>query len=445
MGTGDTDAARLVAAVRRGDVEQVRELLDADADPDALDGSTALPVLCRAISAHDQPVAEALVQGGADPLRRLPDGTTPLLRAMEAGSPALAWAVLPEVALHPGPPREELLDHARRLAVIDPEAELRRRTGLPGPAARTRQEDESGCGHERLTLGGLTLGDAHAAFLTALEARLRLRTPFAELLARALTRPDRDHAVWAESTLVLGARLDDDTWAEAARLGHDPDPLHRLFAADVLLSTIIADAQRREPALQDRALALVPWAGRERDTDVLSVLLNALTWTSGPETGALGLAHVTHPDPRIRGLVPDLLDCAGGGLRPEGLAAVLTLARDPDPEVRERTCFWLSHYRGPEPEIGDVLVELTYDERQRTRAEAVAALAVRDDPRCVAAEHRIGPLEPGIDPDTLPLTAVWWYQRRQGEQKEEEPKEQQKDDGRPATTLDGRSIPRAQE
>ncbi|MER5790722.1 hypothetical protein [Streptomyces sp. NPDC001980] len=417
MGTGDAD--RLVAAVRRGDAAQVGELLDAGADPDAPDGSSGLPVLCRAISANDQPVAEALVQAGADPLRRLPDGTTPLLRAMDHGSPGLAWAVFPEVALYPGPVREELLDRARRLAVIDPEAELRRRTGLPGPVGRARQQDESGCWHERLTLGGLTLGDGHAAFLTALEARLRLRTPFAELLARALTRPDRDHEVWAASMLALGARLDDETWAEATRLGRDPDPLLRLFAADVLLSTIIADAQRREPTLQDRALAFLPWAEGERDTDVLAVLLNGLTWRSGPGTDALGQACLAHSDPRIRGLVPELLDCDEDGLRPEGLAAVLALARDPDPGVREQTCFWLWHYKGPGPAIGDVLVELTHDERQRTRAYAVAALALRDDPRCVAAEHRIGPLEPGMDADSLPLTAVWWYQRRQKEQKDQ--------------------------
>ncbi|MFF5146185.1 hypothetical protein ACFY6U_41830 [Streptomyces sp. NPDC013157] len=428
MGTGDAVADRLVAAVRRGDAEQVRELLDAGADPDTDDGSTGLPVLCRAISADDQPVAEALVQGGADPLRRLPDGTTPLLRAMEDGSPGLTRAVLPEVALYPGPPREELLGHARRLAGLDPEAELRRRTGLPGPVGRTRRLDDIGCRYERLTLGGLTLGDGHAAFLTALEAKLRLRTPFAELLARALTRPDRDHAVWTASVLALGARLDDETWAEATRLGRDPDPLLRLFAVDVMLSTIIEDAQRREPALQDRALAFRPWAEREPDTDVLAVLLNGLTWTSGPETEAIGLAYLTHPDPLIRGWVPSLLDRDEGVLRPEGLAAVLALARDPDPEVREGTCFWLWHYQGPEPEIGDLLVELTHDERQPTRAYAVAALALRDDPRCVAAEHRIGPLEPGMAPDTLPLTAVWWYQRRHGEQKEE-PKEEQKSDG----------------
>ncbi|MEV6834936.1 hypothetical protein AB0N17_10525 [Streptomyces sp. NPDC051133] len=417
MDTGEPD--RLVEAVRRGDAGRVRELLQAGADPDTADGSTGLPVLCRAIAADDEPVAEALVQGGADPLRRLPDGTTPLLRAMDGGSPRLARAVFPDIALRPGPAREELLDHARRLAGIDPEAELRRRTGLPGPAGRTRQQDDIGCWYERLTLGGLTLCDGHAAFLTALEARLRLRTPFAELLARALTRPDRHHEVWTESMLALGARLDDETWSEATRLGRDPDPLLRLFAADVLLSTIVADAQRREPTLQDRAREFVPWAERERDTEVLDVLLDLLTWMRGPETDAIGLAHVTHPDPRIRSHVPELLDGDEDALRPEGLAAVLTLARDPDPDVRDRVCFWLSHYRGREPETGNVLVELTHDERQRTRAYAVAALAHRDDPRCVELEHRIGPLEPGMDAESLPLLAVWYHQRRGKEQKDD--------------------------
>ncbi|MEU0054611.1 hypothetical protein [Streptomyces sp. NPDC006309] len=68
----------------------------------------------------------------------------------------------------------------------------------------------------------MTLCDGHAAFLTDLEARLGLRTPFAKLLARALIRPDRDHPVWTQVVLALGERLDDETWAEAVRLGATP-------------------------------------------------------------------------------------------------------------------------------------------------------------------------------------------------------------------------------
>ncbi|MEU5533140.1 HEAT repeat domain-containing protein [Streptomyces sp. NPDC020362] len=419
MGAGD--GGRLVAAVRHGDAERVRDLLDAGAAPDALDESTGLPVLCRAIAAHDEPVAEALVAYGADPLRRLPDGTTPLLRAVASGSLCLTWAVFPEVVRRPGPAREELLDRARHWARTDPEAELRRRTGLPGPAERTRAEDGTGCWYERLTLGGQTLCEGHLAILTSLEAKLRLRTPFDELLARARAYPDRDHQTWSETVMVLGNRLDEETWAEAGDLSRDPDPLNRLFAADVQLSLVIADARQRKSRFQDRAREFVPWAERERDGQVLQVLLNGLTWVDGPETEAVGLSYATHPDPDVRSWVPDLLDVDPQGLAPRSLAAVLALARDPDADVRDRTCFWLAHYRGTEPEIVDVLLELTRDERQRTRAYAVAGLAARDDPRCVEAEHRIGPLEAKGEyaHERLPLTAVWHYRRRREERAED--------------------------
>ncbi|ANP55571.1 hypothetical protein J2Z21_006464 [Streptomyces griseochromogenes] len=414
---GGQDGGRLVAAVRRGEAEPVRELLDAGADPDTLDDSTGLPVLCSAIAAYDDPVAEALVEYGADPLRRLPDGTTPLLRAVDSGSLWLMWAVFPEVVQRPGPAREELLDRARHWARTDPEAELRRRTGLPGPVERTRRDDEIGCWYESLALGGQTLYDGHLAILTTLEARLRLRTPFGELLARARAYPDRNHQTWTETVTALGKRLDDETWATAEDMSRDPDPLNRLFAADVLLSLIIGDPAGGGQPFLERARELVPWTERERDVEVLDVLLNALTWAEDLGTKGVGLRYLAHPDPRIRSWVPELLDADADGLSPQSLAALLDLARDPDADVRARTCHWLEHHRGPEPEIGDALLELTRDERQRTRIHAVAGLAYRDDPRCVEAETRIGPIEPDLAEQEPPLLAVRYYRRRQEEQK----------------------------
>ncbi|MFF9089900.1 hypothetical protein ACF1BE_26485 [Streptomyces sp. NPDC014991] len=43
----------------------------------------------------------------------------------------------------------------------------------------------------------------------------------------------------------------------------------------MLLSTLVADAQRHEPVLQDPVRDLLPWVARKRDTDVLGVLLTA--------------------------------------------------------------------------------------------------------------------------------------------------------------------------
>ncbi|MFJ8184542.1 ankyrin repeat domain-containing protein [Streptomyces sp. NPDC096105] len=90
-----------MAAVGRGDEQDVRRLLEAGADPDTLT-EDGLPVLCRAIAAHD---ADALVEAGADPDRGLPDGTTPLGRAVDGGSPAVVTAALGrDPMLRPGPP-----------------------------------------------------------------------------------------------------------------------------------------------------------------------------------------------------------------------------------------------------------------------------------------------------------------------------------------------------
>ncbi|MBB6415541.1 HEAT repeat domain-containing protein [Streptomyces sp. AK010] len=95
---------------------------------------------------------------------------------------------------------------------------------------------------------------------------------------------------------------------------------------------------------------------------------------------------------------------------PEGLTTVLTLAGDEDPGVREAACRRLGHYRGSEPGVGDALVALTRDERQEIRIDAVSGLAYRDDPRCVEAEHRIGPRDPGLPFDER-LMDVWRYPR----------------------------------
>ncbi|MCM1967490.1 ankyrin repeat domain-containing protein [Streptomyces sp. G1] len=109
-------------AVRAGDTEAVRTLLEGGADPNAPDGD-GLPPLCAAVAAFAHEAADVLVEAGADPDRVLPDGTTPLLRAVESGSPAVVSALLwsrdlpdPGERL-PEAERARLLDAARRWCV----------------------------------------------------------------------------------------------------------------------------------------------------------------------------------------------------------------------------------------------------------------------------------------------------------------------------------------
>ncbi|MFJ4818491.1 hypothetical protein [Streptomyces sp. NPDC088801] len=396
----------LVAAVRRGDSDEVTALLDAGADPDTPDATDGLPVLCLAVAAYDRPVAEALLQAGADPLRRLPDGSTPLLRAVDGGSHLLTHALATSRIPLPAPARAEMLARARRWAEAGTEAELRRLTGHTGPVERIRvEDDEVGWWSEQLTLGGTTVRDEHRAVLTSMEARYGIRTPFDELVARALAHPDRDHVVWCDVVFTLGRRLDEETWQWSRDLLDHPDRVHRLLAADLLLSLILGDVVTGHDPFWDRGRQLVPWAEQERDPEVLAVLLHAMTHDSAPEIEAVGLSYLSHPDPRVRALVPETVH------HPESLTTVLTLAHDEDPGVRGAVCHWLAHDRGSEPEVGDALVALTHDEQQSIRICAVSGLAVRDDPRCVEAEHRIGPLDPELPFDER-LMDVWRYQRR---------------------------------
>ncbi|MGQ4330922.1 hypothetical protein ACN6LE_007748, partial [Streptomyces hayashii] len=57
-------SAELVEAVRRGDAEAAGELLVGGADPETCDPADGLPLLCAAVAAYDEKIAEALVRGG---------------------------------------------------------------------------------------------------------------------------------------------------------------------------------------------------------------------------------------------------------------------------------------------------------------------------------------------------------------------------------------------
>ncbi|MFD9392647.1 ankyrin repeat domain-containing protein [Streptomyces sp. NPDC060000] len=409
-------SAELVAAVRRGDAEAVRELLEGGADPETCDPADGVPLLCRAVAAYDAKVVEALVLAGADPLRPLPDGDTPLLRAVDGGSVEMIAAVLPMPLA--AEPRAELLARARFWTETDLEAELRRRTGASGPAGRMRVEEPKGfCHYEQITLGGMTVRDGHAGVLIQLEECFGVGAPFGEVLARALVRPDRDHVVWTEAVIRLSLRRHEPTWADAADLRDHPDRLRRLFAADLLRLMSVSGPHDgyRPPAWRDFAL-FFPWASKEEDPEVLALVLDAVIDENeeyAEEIEALGLSYATHPDPRVRCVVPSTLSWKDEGSahsRSARLEVLYALARDPDSGVRERAAYQLTHCRGELPGIDDVLAGLLDDELRETRVHAARGLALRGDPRCVEAERRLLPLDPDGWPDGDLVRAMWRYE-----------------------------------
>ncbi|MFG2588732.1 HEAT repeat domain-containing protein [Streptomyces sp. NPDC048438] len=407
--------SRLVAAVRQRDAAAVGELLAVGADPDAL-GEDGLPLLCAAVASYDVPVAEALVAGGADPYRRLPDGTTPLLRAVDGGCVAGVAALLDGT----GPAvdaaaRTELLDRARRWHETGTEAELRRRTGASEPVVRVQVRDENYFqDYEQFTLGGVTVREGHGEILTDLEARFGLRTPFDELVGRALASPGPEHADWWGPMYVLSRREDDETWESAAALRAHADPLPRLLAAEVLKAIADGGFMAETWPYEQRALEIFrSWAVGEEDPSVLCAVLNGLADHDTPEAEAVGLSFLAHPVPDVRCMVPRTLMLSDKLLvTPVALDAVLTLARDEDADVRKVAGAWLAEYPDNTPEIADALASLLEHEDQMALIWAVYGLARRDDPRCVAGERLIGPVDPEEWPDTWMLDGVRRYEER---------------------------------
>jgi ankyrin repeat protein len=301
---------RLRSAVRAGDAEAVRDLLNRGANPDAVDAN-GLPVLCVAVAAYDELVAEVLVEGGADPDRVLPDGTTPLWRAIDGGSPAAFSAVLgkePRLRL-PESARERLLALARSWYETGAAEELRRRTGAPVPAATVRVQDGEYDWVDQVAVGGLVVRAGHGAILTSLEWAFRVLTPVDELIARAVEQPDEEHVDWSTVCWILTQRRSFETWSAVVAHRHDPDQAHRWFVLGYLRTRGFLDTgpyyEKKESEL------LAAWAAEETDGEMLAKVLDALTKRDHPDQEAIGLRYASHPDPRVRREVP----CALRGLQ----------------------------------------------------------------------------------------------------------------------------------
>ncbi|MFI5866586.1 HEAT repeat domain-containing protein [Streptomyces sp. NPDC051546] len=416
------------------------------------DPDQAAAALCAAVAAYDHEAAAALVESGADPDRVLPDGTTPLLRAVEGGSPAVVTALLGEDARQrlPEAAQGRLLGAARRWYEAGAEAELRRLTGAAGPADVAWVTDSEYDSVPEITLGGRRVRAGHGAVLTDLEWEFRILAPVAELVARGVRSPRRDHVDRSASLHVLNSRVSAQTWAEAVAFRHDPDPLRRSFTVDVIRYRMWGWADTAHAGWYEKECnrILVEWEAAETDADVLARVLDALGEAEVPTREAIGLRRAVHPDPRVRRWVPGLFDhwvavgvprvlspdvrrtlrelCRDGdgevraaaagvlaGEEPEqeDLALLPDLLRDPDPEVVRRTLRGLGSVTRAVPEVAELLVRCLDSEDQDVRLSAAHGLAVRDDPRTPDAYAKVGPLGPGYENDHRP-DGLWRWKFR---------------------------------
>ncbi len=441
---------QLLAAVRAGNAEGVRALVQQGADPDALT-EDGLPVLCAAVAAYDAPVAEALVEGGADPDRVLPDGTTPLWRAVDGGSPAVFSAVLgkePRLRL-PEADRERLLALARGWYETGAAEELRRRTGAPGPATTVRVQDDEYDTIDQVSLGGLVVRAGHGGILTALEWAFRILPPVDELIDRAMGHPhaERD-ANWSTVCWNLSQRLGDRTWSAVVAHRHHPEPAHRRFVLDYLWTRQLVRYGNNHAYYERKAGELLAeWAVEETDDAVLARLLDVFAGYGHPSEEAVGLRHAAHPDPRVRREVPYALctdylpdspaardalralirdpdaevrlnactACArDDGLRADITPALILLLEEPDAGIRSAAAAELNRSSDPAPAALDALATLLDDPEQLIRLEAAYGLARCDDPRTEDAIEKVGPLDPVAFEHDHRVDALWrWRWRKE--------------------------------
>lgn len=408
MTQGDT---ALIAAVRADDAVRVRALLrtadQADgaapgapgaaalgADARGVDGLSALDI---AAARGSYPVVEALSSRGARLDRVGPDGRTPLLRAVDAGAYAVA-ALLQSasVPLWPkGPDGRTALELARHWHETGAENELRRRTGAPEtsePAELSRVPDDehSFTGLLRLPGTDAHVRTGHTAILCRLEAAHGIRTPFAELLARAEAETDLRGVTRDAAVSVLYERADRETWEAAAALRTHPRPSVRHFGAEVVRCINLFDECEEGDGCVDgpgcvaepaRGLFLA-WAADEPDPEVLTVLLKGLADCPALPRATLAealLRHARHPSAVVRRSVAHaFISCADEeGVLPE----VLGYLRDADAEVRRGSCLAVEQQGDRSREVRDALMPLLADPSVEMQIQAVRALLLLDDPR----------------------------------------------------------------
>ncbi|MFI6586744.1 ankyrin repeat domain-containing protein [Embleya sp. NPDC050493] len=371
----------LIAAVRSGDAKLTAALLEAGADPDAVD-EHGTPALRLAVDAFDLPVVDVLV-AWARLDDAAPDGRTPLLRAIDRGACEITDRLVGHgaklwVADAEG---RDALATARYWHEADIETELRRGSGSRPVERGTVRRSESGTVCAELSSGGLTIRNGHTAILTALEPRYGIHPPFDELLSRALAEPDVDHEVWWATTYALEQRHDTGVWDAAAALCDRPNPLERYFGAEVLRLMNLFD--ERADAPYDRPLVdlFLRRVACEPDPRVTRVLTAGLVDAMDPRAGQALPSLTRHLDAKVR-------EQAVGGLRseietasPEALVAATERVGDANAAVRRAACRALAFAPPDTADVSDLLAGCLDDPDRDVRVEAAARLALRADPR----------------------------------------------------------------
>lgn len=405
----------LIDAIRDGDLAAVRRCL------------SALPVEAQ-WQDEGRAAAGEVVRSGGPGLAQLlyaggelvPSGpwgdVDPVVWAAEHGVIELLENLLlrypaPEATLRVA------LNSARAWLDVDPEAELRRRSGMADDNAVTVARDHLAVNDfARVLRIRLTSADgrraevlaAHRAVVTALEKKLDLPVSRDELLARALWPADPESYDWNASLFGVMWRFPaEETFRWAAVRLADPDVAVRRFTAELLHMYTVAEEAQDAPYATDALAVLRERMVAETDTETLCDVLGAYGGFS--EIDAIlyeFLPFVADHRSQVRSRVAGYLLNGTGGLADDPphrfLEALLSLASDPDPTVRAAATASLMYRVIDTPALRKLLVtQMNGDDRQ-VQINAATGLALRGDAHALAELRRMS------DEDGYESPA--WYQ-----------------------------------
>ncbi|MET7400649.1 hypothetical protein ABZS66_44940 [Dactylosporangium sp. NPDC005572] len=312
-----------------------------------------------------------------------------------------------ELLLHRYPASEatlrRALDAARAWLGVDPEAELRRRSGAADGDAVTRDHlttDEYAPRALRIrvrTADGrwAEVLAGHRAVVTVLEQLLELPVTRDELLARALWSADQESCDWSAARhAVMGRFPAEETFRWAAGRLADADVAVRRFTAELLHFSTLGGEAVDAPYAADALLVLRGRMAAETDTEALCSVLGAYAGFS--EIGAIlheFLPFVEDPRPEVRGRVAgEILNGRGGPADdppPHILQTMLSLARDRDPAVSATATAALIYSAIDGPALRELLAARMAGDDREVRIRAATGLALRGDAHALAQLRRM--------------------------------------------------------
>lgn len=205
-----------------------------------------------------------------------------------------------------------------------------------------------------------------------------------QVISHALAEDRDDNAYW-EAVCALQKCDAQTVWDLVEPLSRETDPRLRAVAPDVL-------RYLGGPALPfaERAVALFRniLATEDAPAVISSIGCAFIDLSRFDERVELMLPFVQHPAHEVRSAVVHGLLASQDA---KAIAALITLSRDPDDDVRNWATFGLGSQLGfPEgeiifdsPELRAALVDRLDDPHEETRCEALVGLAIRHDMRAL--------------------------------------------------------------